>query len=185
MKKLNLLLVASMVIGTLGCCVFGYDSSRLLTYLLVIPVLVGPMLLNKTKFKLSSMELFWYYLFIFFADFLGCVVNLYNTVSWYDTVVHFSSGIFSFLVGLFFIDRLDKNVKSILTKAIFGISIVCLIAVVWEIFEFGSDVLLNLDLQHNNDTGVTDTMVDMIAAFGGGIVSVIYYLVINKLSKKR
>lgn len=184
MKKLNLLLVLVMIIGTLGCCVFYYDSSRLTTYLLVIPVLVGPMLLNKTRFKLSSVELFWYYLFVFFADFLGCVVNLYNTVSWYDTVVHFSSGIFSFFVGLFLLDRLDKKVSNIFTKAIFGIGIVCLIAVVWEIFEFGSDVLLELDLQHNSDTGVVDTMVDMISALGGGMIGAGYYLIMGRHKKR-
>lgn len=182
MKKLNVLLLIMMIIGTLGCVLFWYDSSRLLTYLLVIPVLMAPFFLMKTKFKLSSSELFWYYLFIFFSDFLGCVVNLYNTVSWYDTVVHFSSGIFTFLVGLFIFNRIDKGDTNVWIKAIFGISVVCLIAVMWEIFEFGSDVILGLNLQHSSDTGVVDTMVDMIAALGGGMVSLVYYLVRSKKS---
>lgn len=183
MKKLNVLLLMGMIIGTLGCMLFWYDSSRLLTYLLVIPVLMVPMFLKKTKFKLSSGELFWYYLFVFFSDFLGCVVNLYNTVSWYDTVVHFSSGIFTFFVGLFIIDRIDKGDTNVWIKVIFGISFVCLIAVIWEIFEFGSDVILDLNLQHSSDTGVVDTMIDMIAALGGGIVGVGYYLVMGKCRK--
>lgn len=177
MKKLNVLLLMVMIIGTLGCLLFWYDSSRLLTYLLVIPVLMVPIFLKKTRFKLSSSDLFWYYLFIFFSEFLGCVVNLYNTVSWYDTVVHFSSGIFTFLVGLFIFNRINKRDNNVWIKTIFGISIVCLISVMWEIFEFGSDVILGLNLQHSSDTGVVDTMIDMIAAFGGGMVSGFYYLV--------
>lgn len=177
MKKLNVLLVVSMIVGTICCSLFWYDSSRLLTYLLVIPVLIAPIFLRKTNFRLSSVELFWYYLFIFFADFLGCVVNLYNTVSWYDTVVHFSSGLFTFFVGLFVFNRLDKKFSNIWIKAIFGLSVVCLVAVIWEIFEFGSDILLGLDLQHNTDTGVVDTMIDMISALGGGMIGTVYYLI--------
>ena len=60
----------------------------------------------------------------------------------------------------------------------FGIVFVCFVALIWELCEFGADCLLNMDLQHNLDTGVVDTMEDMMAAFLGGIsclvVSIIY-----------
>ena len=43
-------------------------------------------------------------------------------------------------------------------------------------FEFGMDSITGSNLQHNLDTGVADTMWDMIAAFVGGFISsLIYY----------
>lgn len=178
MKKFNWLLVIGMFAGTLYYVIFQYDSSRLLTYLAIVPVVIAPMILNKTSFKLREQELFCYYLFIFFAQFLGCIANLYNLTWWYDIVMHFCSGIFTFLVGLFILDRIRGCKDSFWFKMFFGIVFVCFVALIWELFEFGADCLLNMDLQHNLDTGVVDTMEDMMAAFLGGIsclvVSIIY-----------
>lgn len=181
MKKINWLLIISMIIGTLYCVIFNYDSDRLLTYLAVIPVLGMPLLLNKSKFKLNAKELCCYYVFVFMADFLGCVVNLYNTTEWYDVLVHFCSGIFSFLVGLFIVDKLDVGKVSFVFKILFCLGIMALIALGWELFEYGADCFLDLNLQHSNKTGVNDTMIDILVAFVGGILSSIgYYIRDNK-----
>lgn len=171
MKKINWFLNLMMIIGTLWIAITNYDSSRLLTYLAVIPVLFAPCILNKTAYKLNENEKFIYYLFIFFADFLGCVVNLYNMIWWYDIFMHFCSGIFTFSIGIFILKRMKVSTSSKFFVILFSLGIVMLIAGIWEFFEYGADQILKMDLQHNLSTGVGDTMEDMLAAFFGGILS--------------
>lgn len=183
MKKLIWFFILVMVLGTFGLVIFRYDSSRILTYLAVIPVLLAPWLLRGTKYQLGDKELCCYYIFIFLADFLGCVVNLYNMIGWYDLFVHFLSGIFTFGVGLFVLRRIFVGECSVLFEVIFSICLVMMIASLWEFFEFGADWLLGMDLQHTIDTGVWDTMEDMIVAFLGGILSGIGYYLMNRCKR--
>ena len=156
--------------------------SRILTFLAIFPVLLVPYIINKTKFKLLEPEIFLYYAFIFLADFLGCVVNLYNTLSWYDLFVHFLSVVITFLFGIIILKRMngyDKKYK--IMNTIFALGVVAIIAVLWEIFEFGADNILKTNLQHNLDTGVNDTMSDMIVATLGGFIGMIFFLInVNK-----
>lgn len=174
MRKLNWLLVIGLLVGTLIYSVFYYDSSRALTYLAVIPVTLAPLLLKKTKYYFKSWDYFWYYLFVFFAYFLGSVVNLYNMISWFDILIHFFSGIFTFAMGCLIWQRqgMEKNVKlSFAFPLFFCLCFVMFVASLWEFFEYGASFFLGLDLQHNIDTGVNDTMVDMLVAFLGGCLS--------------
>lgn len=180
MKKFNWFLVIGMVIGTLYYVIFEYDSERLLAYLCSMPLLCFPLLLSKTKFKLGSKELFNYYLFIFLAYFLGCVVNLYKITWWYDIFVHFYSGFFTFFVALFILDKVNIGKVSIGFKMFFSFLVVMMIAGVWELFEFAVDRLLDLNLQHYLDTGVSDTMMDMLVAFIGGILSIVGYYIVKR-----
>ena len=107
-KKINGILIISMIIGTLWFTIFQYDTSRILTYVAVIPVIFIPNILRKTKYQSSDRELFGYYLFVFLAYFLGSVVNLYQMIWWYDLFMHFSSGIFTFILGMKILER-EKN----------------------------------------------------------------------------
>lgn len=43
MKKMNLLMIVSMIIGTLYYLVFKFNSDRILTYLAIIPVIGAPL----------------------------------------------------------------------------------------------------------------------------------------------
>ena len=79
--------ILTVIIAILAFCNNNY--SRVLTYIAIFPILLVPFIINKTKYKLTDLETMMYYIFIFLADFLGCVVNLYNTTSWYDIFVHF------------------------------------------------------------------------------------------------
>ena len=178
MKKINLGLIIGMI-GTLYYVVFKFDSDRILTYLAIIPLILFPLILVKSKFKLGVKELFVYYIFIFLSYFLGSVVNLYNTTDWYDVLVHFCSGFFSFFSGLFIIDKIGIGKKSLLFRIFFSFLVVMSIAGLWELFEFGCDILLGTNLQHS-DIGVMDTMIDVLVAFIGGILSSGYYYFVNR-----
>lgn len=177
-KLLNKLLLILMNIGTVIVAVIEFsnqDFSRLLTFVAIFPVLLVPFILNKTKFKLSEFEICMYYLFIFLAQFLGCVVNLYNIISWYDLFTHFLSGIFTFVLGFIVLKRFNVyNSKNKVMNIIFCLGFVAIVALLWEIFEFSMDNLIGSNLQHNLDTGVNDTMEDLIVATLGGVISSLY-----------
>lgn len=186
MKKyqiLNLFLTILIILGTIYFAIFRYESSRLLTYLAIIPLLLAPFLLKKTKYKLTPKEHLLYLFFIWLAYFLGCVVNLYNKISWFDTFVHFLSGIFTFYIGILITTKKEEK-ASISFAYLFCLSFTMLIAGLWEIFEFTMDQFLSLNLQHSTTQGVTDTMKDIIAALLGSL-SLLFIINIKKESKNK
>ena len=55
----------------------------------------------------------------------------------------------------------------------------------WEFFEFGLDTFTGSNVQWVIETGVTDTMTDMLIAFAGSILfSVVYLGAMKKAPKK-
>lgn len=170
-----------MLIGTLYFVVFEYDHSRILTYIAVIPVIFIPFYLKKGKGFIDDKELLYYNLFVFLADFLGCVVNLYNQIWWYDLFIHFLSGIYTFIIAFYLLNKMNIKKNSIWFDLLFGICFVMFIASVWEFFEFGVDYFLGMNLQHQIDSGVVDTMEDMIVAFLGGMVASVVVLIRKKM----
>ena len=93
MKILNQLFIILLLLGTLLVAVFAYLPSHLLTYFAVIPLVIIPDMLDKMKLNLEEKDKTIYFAFVFFAYFLGSVVNLYNITWWYDILMHFISGI--------------------------------------------------------------------------------------------
>ena len=173
----NKLLFFIMAIGTIIIAIMEMGSinkTRFITFIIIYPMLLVPLIIKKIKLKIKDDKIFLYLIFIFIADFLGCVVNLYNTVSWFDLFAHFLSGIFTFILGLIIYDKIAPNNKNKVLKTLFCLGIVAIIIVVWEIIEFTGDNLIGSNLQHNLDTGVNDTMTDMIVALLGGILSSVY-----------
>lgn len=178
-KLLNKILLIIMNIGTIIIAILEFSNNnyaRIMTFIAIFPLLLVPFIINKTKFKLSEQETFLYYVFIFIADFIGCVYNLYNNVSWYDIFVHFLSGMFTFVLATIIFRNISNNNNNKLLKVLFSLGIVALIAIFWEIFEFSIDNIAHVNLQHNQDTGVIDTMQDMIVALLGGVISSIYVM---------
>lgn len=164
--------VATVIIAAIAFS--NNNHSRTLTYIAIFPILLVPFIINKTKYKLNDFETMMYYIFIFLADFLGCVVNLYNTIYWYDLLVHFLSGIATFILGLIIYKHITKEKKNKQLKIIFCLGTVAIIAIIWELFEYFIDTFIGMDLQHTLDTGVSDTMQDMLVALLGGLLLSFY-----------
>lgn len=110
--------------------------------------------------------------FVLTGGVLGAIGDLYNKVVHYDKVVHFISGI---MISLF-IMYLYKNFynKKLSKKTIFLIVVISniTIASLWEIFEFLFDILFDKNAQKGN----SDTMLDMITAITGGIITFFSYI---------
>lgn len=59
-----------------------------------------------------------------------------------------------------------------------------MIASLWEFLEYGADTFLKMNVQHSIETGVSDTMEDMLVAFLGSIIVSILYIIESKKTKK-
>jgi uncharacterized membrane protein YjdF len=186
LNKLSTLLMFFFTIILAFINISNGHYSRIFSYISILIVVLIPLLLKNTRFKLEEKDKLILNIFIFIADFLGCIVNLYNKIWWFDIFAHYLSGIFTFMAALFILKRLNKyNPKDILFNLLFIFGIVFLCAGLWEIGEFTSDYFLKTNLQHNLDTGVYDTMEDILVAFFGGITALIFYLINLKKKVKR
>ena len=188
MKKLNNVLMFLCSLASLCYFVRDYNIGaydRLLGSASIILVLFIPRIFQKIfKLKISDgMELI-YVVFIILAQFLGSVVNLYNTVWWYDLFTHFLSGILTAVLSLVILNWLsmykDKN-KGF--NVLFIISFTLMVASIWEMLEFGADTFLGMNVQHSIETGVSDTMEDILVAFLGSIIVSLSYLLENIVNK--
>ena len=188
MKKLNNILI--FVFSLAAICFFVKDinigaNDRLLSDISIILVFFLPRIFCKIfKFKISDTLEFAYIIFMICAHFIGSIVNLYNNTWWYDLFMHFVSGIVTTILALVILKwfNMYKKEKK-LFNVLYMIMFTLLVASLWEFLEFGADTFLNMNVQHNIDTGVKDTMEDMLIAFLGCIVVVITYLKSNIILK--
>ena len=180
MKKVNIILliitlVCSFItiIGELdkGIVIILKDSSIILTATL-------PYIVNKLfKVKLNDVVIFVWLIFIFLAHYMGVTAEFYNKWEGFDKIVHTFSGILTAYVGMLLIPKDNKIWFSIL----FIISFSWMCAGLWETFEFVCNILFGGDAQRVAETGVTDTMMDMIVAFIGSSAFCLGYFVKNKV----
>ena len=110
--------------------------------------------------------------FIFSSLFLGSATDFYFRFPWWDKALHAVSGLLLGIVGCitFFVvnrtDRLPRGVRpSIL--CFFGLLFSVLLGVLWEIFEFAVDRVVPLTNMQRGETGVADTMYDLIVSVLG------------------
>lgn len=180
MKKWNLLLISLLLLLNSGwllhLIVSGNQSRILVTLSVYLTVWIPRVICHILKIKLpDSMEMV-YLLFVFLAQFLGSVVNLYSSIYWFDSFTHFLSGILTAVFALAILNWFHQyQSKSISFNIFFMIAFSLMVASLWEMFEFTSDCLLGGDTQKVAETGVTDTMKDMIVALLGAILTCIYY----------
>ena len=181
MKKINLLLI---IIASIGGIFYSINPImngmvyKALICLTIIPVMLVPKIVKKIfKLNITPATEFIYLIFVFFAHFLGSIVNFYHTINNYDKIIHLASGTVSAFFGLYLLINFRKyNNKSVLFNVIYVLSFVLAVAVFWEFFEYTCDNLFGKDAQNVLTTGVNDTMGDMIAALIGSILFNIMYI---------
>jgi hypothetical protein len=113
--------------------------------------------------------------FVFLSLFLGSARDFYYRFWWWDMVLHTSSGFLLGIVGwivLFLLlqtDRLPRTVGPGLV-CVFGITFAVTLGVLWEIFEYVVDLLWPHVNMLSRETGIHDTMHDLIVDTIGAIV---------------
>lgn len=187
-KKFNYILITVVSLITLYIAFFGNIERTLYKYLIVfsiIPVMLLPYILKKLfKLKLDDATICLYLLFVFFAHFLGTIIDLYYRFPIYDKLMHTLSGIMTSFLAVILLVKLKKyDNKSIAFNIIYIIAITSTVALLWEIFEFTNDNIFDRDAQRVLTTGVNDTMTDMIVAFLGSCAFSVLYA-FEKICKK-
>ncbi len=182
MKKLNIFLIiitlicsAFTIIGELdrGIIIILKDSSIILTVFL-------PYIIEKIfKIKINDGCKTIWIIFIFLAHYLGVTAEYYNKWEGFDKITHTISGILSAYVAAIIL-QYNKSKKQTF-NILFILSFTWLCAGLWETFEFTCNYLFGGDAQRVTQTGVSDTMWDMIVAFIGSIIFSVYYVIKTKL----
>lgn len=174
MKKTNNILIILMIIVNTICMLLsicGKYNSNILVCLSLYLIIFLPRIIRKFSSKVNDLIELIFLLFILFAQLLGSILHFYGIIYWYDSFMHYISGILtSFLAVIILIlfNKYDDNDK--VFNVIFILSITLMVASLWEIFEFTTDNLLGGDAQRVVATGVTDTMKDIICALLGSIL---------------
>lgn len=180
MKKVvnlfNVILIIVSVLYSLETFKNG-DIYNTLIRLSIIPVLYIPFLLRKGNIYFSDSSILAYSIFIFIGHFLGSIIGFYGKVPHYDTLMHTMFGFLgSFIVLEILVKNTDMKVSKILFNSLLIISIISFLSVLWETFEFVCDKLFMKNAQRVLQTGVDDTMKDMIVACIGSLCFCLLYL---------
>lgn len=183
---LNKILIWFFIIGSILFFLYAFIREKTcppLSYLGLIPLMFLPICVEKiTKKNVPNSLQSFYYIFCFFAYFLGAVLKFYGKVDHFDTLVHFSSGVFTSLIAItIWIGSKARSKNVIFILFVLGFS--TFLAYNWEGLEFISDYFTGKDGQHVMDTGVEDTMKDIFMALLGAISIIILYEIDCKRKK--
>lgn len=90
--------------------------------------------------------------FIFAAEILGEIQEYYLTVPHWDTTLHTVNGFLFAAIGFSMVNLLNKNKNVALSLSPFYMAVMAFcfsmtIGVLWEFFEWGMDILFDLDMQ--------------------------------------
>ncbi len=121
-------------------------------------------------------------IFIMVSSLLGSCFKFYS-INHYDDFLHLYSGILSCNVAYLIIRYFnnEENIKMVnkVFVMIFLFMFTMGVASLWEIMEFSLDNILGT---HTQIGGLEDTMIDMVDALIGAIISIPYF--IRKMSDK-
>lgn len=140
----------------LGLMVFSILNSDVMNTLLCILTLVlfsiPTFIEHRIKIDIPNTLEVMILLSIFAAEVLGEINEYYVNVPYWDTMLHTVNGFLSAAIGMALIDVLNKNGKlsismSPLFVALFALCFSITVGVVWEFYEFGSDMLFRSDMQ--------------------------------------
>ncbi len=124
--------------------------------------------------------------FVFLCVYLGGVLYLYETLSYWDKIIHLISGLLLSTIVLALIPVCTGSIdvlRRIRPVCLVLVLIACSTALglFWEYLEFVCDLLFHLGLQMNKklfpveNNSLLDTMTDLLAAQVGSILMGCYY----------
>ncbi len=172
---------------------FTREWEVLFSAVLTLILFILPSLLAKrSKIKVPAVFQIVVLLFIFASMYLGEIHHYFYRYAWWDTMLHANSAIMLAYIGFLLIFTLNRDKRmhvhlSPFFMALFSFCFALAMGSLWEIFEFGADVFLGVNMQKARgleeiygvfDTrlGVIDTMRDLVVdAVGALLVSVVGY----------
>lgn len=170
--------------------------------LLTLLLLAAPLWMRRHKLvKIPALFQIVVLLYALASMYCGEVLNFYYHLNWWDLIVHLVSAPFIGYAGFLLIYTInkDRHIHERLSPfflALFAFCFSMLVGTAWELFEFGVDATLGMNMQKARhleelygyfDTrlGVLDTMEDLVIdAIGALLVSIIGYRYLKRDSTK-
>lgn len=176
MKKINVILWSIVVFCGILTAIKQFDGNFvvLLKNTSIVFTVSLPYIYKKLSGKENALFTFVWIIFIFMAHYIGVILYGYNHLIFYDKVTHTLSGVVTAYLAIMILKY--YNIKNIMFNILFIICFSWMCAGMWEVFEYVCNIFVGGDAQRVALTGVNDTMLDMIVAFIGSLVtSIIYY----------
>ena len=178
-KTLTLILQATLVVGVILFCLQGRWMTAVVTSSIIVITLL-PLILGRRfdvlippEFEVLTV------VFVYASLFLGEVHGYYVRFWWWDAVLHtgsvFGLGIFGFLLVYVLNERTDIDLPMRPRfVALFAFMFALGMGALWEVFEFGMDQILGLNMQKS---GLVDTMWDLIVdAIGAAVIAILGWI---------
>jgi len=118
--------------------------------------------------------------FIYGCFFLGETLGLYESIWWWDMMLHTASGLLFSAVGLLLAYGLAGLQLAPRLAFLFAVMFAMSVGTFWELFEYLFEAVFGIDMQTpklSDGSGLTDTMIDLtlnaigavaVAAYGWG-----------------
>lgn len=192
-KRLTLTLQAILLVGAI-VAVWERQWLTAMTTIAIILVTLLPILIHKgwrvyipPEFEVLAT------VFVFASLFLGEVRGYYIRFWWWDIVLHTASGFLLGIVGFLLVYVLNEKEEIDLHMtpgfvSFFAFMFALGMGALWEIFEFGMDSFLGLNMQKamlGDPSGLTDTMWDLIVdAIGAAVIAILGYGYLSKAGRR-
>lgn len=159
---LRLIVIVSLLLSLLR----GNAENAGLCFLTLLLLLAPAFLEKKLKIELPTALEVVVMCFIFAHTILGEIACFYVRVPGWDTMLHTLNGFICAGVGLSLVDLLNRHKRfkfelSPLYVAIVAFCFSMTVGILWEFFEFGSDLFFGTDMQKDTVVGkITSVMLD-------------------------
>ncbi len=146
---------------------------KIWSYLATMALPFGIDLLRFLGVKVSRRLEVAYLLFLIPAMVMGIDLDIYKVFYPFDKIVHTLSGVLTAFTARELLDQASGKPDQMWFKALFSISFVAFVAVLWECFEFACDQISGTHMQELITAGIEDTMYDIIVALIGGVIGTV------------
>lgn len=171
----TLALQAALAVGLIVFTIKGDWENAFLTLAVIGLTVVPAFVLRRYRvyvpleFQLIAVA------FVFLSFFLGSARDYYYKYWWWDVVLHTSSGFLLGIIGwivLFLLNQTDRIPRGMKPAFLcfFAVTFAVFLGVLWEIFEFVVDSIWPEVNMMSHETGVADTMHDLIVDTIGAII---------------
>ena len=150
-------LISTLVCVGLGIynIVIGDPNNRLVACFGVAIVPLLPIVVELIiRARFSNLFFLAFQIYFILAGVIGCAFNMYNLLSWYDTLIHTLAGYTFALLGVIVLSRLDDYKKlSPWTIIVFCVVFSLAIELIWELMEWFADSCLGQTAQGHPPVG--------------------------------
>ncbi|MFQ8661056.1 MAG: hypothetical protein ACLR9X_03015 [Clostridia bacterium] len=150
---LRLLVIITIVVQAIR----GNFENVFLCILTLILFTIPSIIDKKLNIKLPNALEVIILLFIFSAEILGEIQNFYGIFKFWDTMLHTINGFLCAAIGFSMIDILNRSPRFHLKMSPLFVALVAFcfsmtIGILWEFFEYGSDIFFKTDMQKDRIT---------------------------------